>query len=339
MAEKERYSPKKNITSRDVAKLAGVSQSTVSRAYSSSYKLDPVLKNKVFEAAKTLGYSPNALARGLLSNKSNIIAIISSTLNNPFYSSALQLFVSRLQQHGLQSLVFVPENSEDIDTVIDKVLSYRVDLVLIFGAKITSTATRFFSENNIPTVLFNRNIPLSHASAVCCNDYMSGYLVAHTLYSSGCRHFAYISGHEDVSTNIDRQRGFIDGLAAEGISDCCIIQGGYEYGAGLVAGEEMMRVCPGVDACFCINDITAIGVLDYIKYNTSKRVPEDISIVGFDDIPIASHVGNSLSTIRQPLSLMVDSTIETVLELLENPNRPPVVKNINGEFVARKTTK
>lgn len=339
MQTKSTVKPRRSVTSRDVAKLAGVSQSTVSRAYNPEYKLDPVLKEKVLDAARELGYSPNALARGLLSNRSGIIAIVTAYLDNPFYARVLQLFTSALQSLGFQSLLFVPEHNEDIDTVIDNVLSYRVDLVLLFGARVSTKAANTFNDNGIPTVLFNRNIPLSQSSAVCCNDYQCGYLVANVLFDSGCRKFAFISGHSDASTNIDRQRGYTDGLRFLGVDNCAIVQGGYRYEDGFAAAERLLSDSPDTDAIFCINDVSAVGVLDYIKSNTDKRIPEDISVVGFDDISIASHISNSLSTVRQPLTEMVDSTIKIITELLEEPNQRPVLKIINGEFVKRKTTR
>lgn len=330
---------KKNITSRDVAKHAGVSQSTVSRAYNSAYKMDEELRAKVLRAAKELGYSPNALARSLLSNRSNIIAIVTAYMDNPFYAKVLHSFVSKLQVLGFQSLVFMPEHSEDLDTVIDNVLSYRVDLVLLFGAKVTTKAANAFNAHGIPTVLFNRNIPLSQSSAVCCNDYQSGYMVAHELFQSGCRNFGFVSGHGDATTNIDRQRGYVDGLKFLGVDECTVIQGGYRYEDGFAAAEKLLSENPNVDAVFCVNDVSAVGVLDYIKNNTDKKIPEDISVVGFDDISIASHVGYSLSTVRQPLLEMVDSTIEIIMALLDNPNQRPVLKIINGEYIKRKTTR
>lgn len=327
------------ISSKDVARLAGVSQSTVSRAYSDTYQLDPELKKKVFDAAKELGYHPNAIARSLLSNRSNIIGIVTSTLDSPFYSAALQSFAAKLQKHGLQSLVFVVERSEDLDMVVDHVLSYRVDLILIFGAQSTTKAAGICTAHGTPTVLFNRYIPQSRTSAVCCNDYQCGQMVARELYKSGCRRFAYISGFENVTTNIDRKDGFMHGLRELGIPDCQVIAGGYSYDAGLLAGQALAERHPDVDACFCANDITAIGVLDYIRYRTDKSVPEELSIVGFDDIAMSRQLSYQLSTVRQPIEQMVDASISTILDILGDSSMRPMVKIIEGEYISRKTTK
>lgn len=330
---------KKKVSSKDVAKLAGVSQATVSRAFNDAYKMSPELKSRVLEAAKQLDYRPNAIARSLLSNKSNMIGIVTSRLDSPFYSIALQAFVKKLQEHSLQSLIFVAEHSEDIDTVINRVLSYQVDLVLIFSAKSTTSMARICVEHGTPTVLFNRYIPLSQTSAVCCNDYQSGRLVAHELYGSGCRNFAYIAGEENSTTNIDRRNGFITGLQDLGINNCKIIQGGYSYSVGMKAAQELLEVCPHVDACFCANDITAVGVLDYLRNVAHKAVPEEISVVGFDDIPMAGHISYQLTTVRQPVEQMVDATISTILETLEKPGMKPVLKIVEGELIKRSTTK
>ena len=327
------------VSSKDVAKLAGVSQSTVSRAFSSTYNLAPELKERVLKAAKELDYRPNAIARTLFSKRSNIIAVVTSNLDNPFYSTALQFFVKKLQAHSLQSLIFVAEHSEDIDTVINRVLSYQVDLVLIFGAKSSTKLAGVCNENGVPAVLFNRYIPRGQTSAVCCNDYQSGRMVAQELYERGCRNFAYIAGEENVTTNIDRRNGFVVGLQDLGINNCRIIQGGYSYSAGLRAARRMLEEYPKVDACFCANDITAIGVLDYLRNVAHKSVPEEISVIGFDDIPISRQMSYRLSTVRQPVEQMVDVTISTILEILKDPDTKPILKIVDGIIIKRKTTK
>lgn len=330
---------KHKVSSKEVAKLAGVSQSTVSRAYNPSYNLDETLKQKVFEAAKQLGYRPNAIARSLLSNRTNIIGIVTSSLNSPFIASALNMFISKLQEEGFQSLVFVARHGEDIDTVLDRILSYRVDLLLIFGARNTNKITRICNENGTLAVLFNRYIPQSNTSAVCCNDYQCGRLVAADLYENGCRNFAYVSGFENVTTNIDRRNGYVSGLQELGIEHCQIVQGGYSYEEGLRAAKDMLAANPSVDACFCANDITAVGVLDYIIHYTNKSIPDDFSIVGFDDISMSGQLSYQLSTIHQPVEQMVDATIVTIREMLDNPSARPVLKMIEGEYIKRKTTK
>lgn len=335
----KKLASKAKVSSKDVARLAGVSQATVSRAFNETYNLSPDLKKKVFEAAKKLEYRPNAIARSLLSNRSNMIGIVTSRLDNPFYSHALQCFVKKLQENALQSLVFVAEHNEDIDTVVNRVLSYQVDLVLLFGARSTTLAAKTCVEHGTPTVLFNRYIPMSQTSAVCCNDHQCARLIADELYGSGCRNFVYVSGDESSTTDIDRKNGFISELQSLGINTCKIIPGGYTYEAGINAAKMLLDVCPNVDACFCVNDITAMGVLDYLRFVAKKKVPDEVCLVGFDDIPQASQLSYQLTTVRQPIEQMVDATIATILDTLKDSNIKPVLKIIEGDFIRRNTTR
>lgn len=327
------------VSSKDVARLAGVSQSTVSRAYNPAYPLKDSLKKKVFAAAKELGYRPNAIARSLLSNRTNIIGIVTSNLDSPFISNALNSFIFRLQESGFQSLVFVARHSDDIDTVVDRVLQYQVDLLLIFGARSTTRMTKMCTEHGTPVVLFNRYIPHSGVSAVCCNDLQCGQQVAEELYASGYRNFAYVSGFENATTSIDRKAGFMAKLQELGVENCQVIQGGYSYEAGLRAGEAIIRDHPDVDVCFCANDITALGVYDYVKYVAKRNIPEEFGVVGFDDIDTAQNLSYRLTTVRQPIEQMVEATIATIHDTLADPSRKPVLKIIEGEYIKRDTTR
>lgn len=326
-------------SSRDVAQLAGVSQSTVSRAYNPEYHLAADLKRRVFKAASTLGYRPNAIARSLLSNRTNLVGIVTSVLSSPFISEALSLFIAKLQEKNYQSLVFSPRVDDDIDTVIDRVLQYRVDLLLIFGAKKTTKMANVCVNNGTPVVLFNRYISGTNTSAVCCNDFQCGQIAAQELFDCGYRHMAYIAGDLDVSTNIDRRAGFEQKLRECGISTCITVQGGYSYESGLEAAKDLLEKSPDIDCCFCANDIMAIGVLDYVRFMAGRRVPEDFGVIGFDDISMANQLSYRLTTIRQPLDQMVDATISTIEETLQKPQQSPILRVIEGELIRRGTTK
>ncbi len=339
MEAKNAKQTKKMVSSKDVAKLAGVSQSTVSRAYSPSYNLNEELRQRVFAAAEELQYFPNAIASSLLSNHTNIIAIVTSTLATPFISKAISLMVTKLQEKGLQTLLFLAKSNSDIDTVADKLFRYRVDAVIGFGARSTTRLAQLCSDRGTPLILFNRYIPQSNASAVCCSDLQCGQLIAKHLYKTGCRKFAYIEADASSTTSTDRKLGYMTQLNMMGINDLTVVSGGYTYEEGMSAIEEILKIAPDVDACFCSNDLTALGVLDYLKYHTDKKVPEDISVVGFDNIPGASMLSYNLTTVHQPIETMIDVTIEMIYDAINNEDYEPSLKIIEGKFLERDTTR
>lgn len=249
----------------------------------------------------------------------------------------MQILIKQLQDAGYQSLVFLPEHSNDIDTIVNRVLSYKVDLVVIFDARNTTKAAAKLVANDIPAVLFNRYIPRSNTSAVCCDDYQCGYMVAQEMCASGYQKFVYVAGHSNATTSNNRKSGFCAGLKDLGFDDCYLVQGGYTYEEGYSAGKTIIEQYPDADAVFCSNDITAIGVLDYLRSEAGISVPEQMGIVGFDDIPLAAYKAYQLTTVQQPLDQMIASTMAVIQNELSFPGAKPVHNIVEGQFIRRKT--
>ncbi len=329
----------KKPSSKDVAELAGVSRATVSRAYNPDYNLDETLKKRVLEASKTLGYMPNMLARSLQTNRTNIVGILVRNISNPFYSIAINNLIYKLQEEGFQSLVFVSENTFDIDSTLEKALQYQVDAMIVFSAVKRTKAIKELMSRGVPTILFNRYIEDSGASSVCLNDMSMGRKIANELYSLGHKIFCFISADESASTVFNRKIGFISGLEALGVKDYLIIEGGFSYESGVQSARDMMAQNPSIDACFCCSDEAAFGFVDCLRDEFKKCIPEDISIIGFDNLPLASNPHYNLSTVAQPWEQLVQATVETVKERISNSSIPPITKVIEGTYIARKTTR
>ncbi len=329
-----------DVTSKDVARLAKVSQSTVSRALRPDHKMNEELRNKVLNAARQLNYRPNALARGLLSNKINIVGIVAPDIKDPFISSAINYLVDGLQEAGFQSLLFVPKANDDIDSVLDKVLEYQMSLLIVFTSQISTKLVNECMERGITAILFNRYIPSSNTSTICCNDLICGRLVAAELYNCGYRHFCFVSGDNKASTVIDRKLGFMLQLQEYGINDFAVIESGaFNYEAGLFAGEQILALDKPIDACFCSSDTLALGVLDYLRHKGKKNIPEEIGLIGFDDIPMSRALSYDLTTVRQPWAKLIEATIATVKEYAANPATQPIIKIIEGKLIIRGTTR
>lgn len=329
----------KKPSSADVAALAGVSRATVSRAFSPTYNLDATLKARVLQAADTLGYRPNAIARSLNTQRTNIVGIALRNTSNPFYAAALDCLIHALQEAGFQSLVFVPKDNNDIDTVLEKALQYQVDAIIIFSTVQNSKLVDAFIARDIPTILFNRYIENSGASSVCLNDLYMGRQVAQRLYDAGHRHFCFISGDESASTVMNRKVGFLMQLQDLGVQNCHVIAGGMSYESGERSAAHMLAAHPAVDACFVCCDQSAFGVMDYLRLVAHKRIPEDIAVVGFDDLPMAANVHYQLSTVRQPWALLVNATVDAVRERIANRTAPPISRVLEGEYVVRRSTR
>jgi DNA-binding LacI/PurR family transcriptional regulator len=334
--------PTNRATSFDVAALAGVSQSAVSRAFTPGSSISEETRQKVLEAAKKLAYVPNSIASSLTTKRSNIVALILGDMNNPFYVHTLHAFSKRLQEQGRQVLIFTIERGTDADEAILHLLAYQVDAVVLTAAQISTRMTSLCHERGIPIVLFNRYIPGSDASGVRCDNAAGGRLIAEAFLAAGARSFAMLTGDPKGTTSADRVRGFVERLLEDGIrrSDIISVEGNSSYDSAFNATLSLFtdknRTRP--DALFGINDIMAMGALDALKHRLNLRVPDDLMVAGFDDIPEGRRAPYQLTTVRQPIDQMVDEAL-TILHL-DEPDQPierGIDRPIVGKLIWRNT--
>ncbi len=326
---------KNQVTSVDVAKLAGVSQPTVSRAFAPDSPVSPQTRERVLAAAAELGYMPNVIARSLKSRSTNIVGIVLHNLTGSFfYPNVLEKFTLELQSIGKQVLLFGAPRDRTVDEILPRVLGYRVDALIIAsttpGRKIINESAR----TGTPVILFNRFAPETAANAVCCDNEDGGRQVADAFLDAGQQRIAFIAGNRNTATNLMREKGFAEQLQARGYADLLIEQGAYTYEDGRSAARRLLDRDNPPDAIFCAADVIALGALDAARYELGIRIPEELSIIGFDDIPMASWPAYDLTTIRQPVDQMIDAAIELICH--EEDDIPTgVMKLLPGELIVR----
>lgn len=305
-------SSQKKTTSIDVARLAGVSQATVSRVFSAPGSVTNETREKVLEAAEQLKYRPNAIARSLTSQKTGIIAIISN-LESPLYVEVLSLCAKSLQEHGKQIMLFDPRADNSLDETIHRVLQYRVDGLVITTASFSSELSDECVLMGVPVVLFNRYIQHSKVNVVCSDNIGAGRMVASYLLEKNYQRFAYIGGRADSSTNRDRFRGYSDYMQQYGLNLCFSEDGEYTYEFGAEAMRRIMNSDCRPDAIFCASDLIAFGAIDTARYEFNLKIPNDIAFVGCDDTPVAAYPPYDLTTLHQPIEDMVQTVIDILL--------------------------
>jgi DNA-binding LacI/PurR family transcriptional regulator len=329
-------------TSFDVAALAGVSQSAVSRAFTPGSSIAEETRQKVYEAARKLNYVPNSIASSLTTKRTNIVALIIGNMANPFYSHVLHAFSQKLQEQGRQVLIFTVDPGAESDEAILHVLKYQVDGVILTAAQLSTRMTSMCHDRGIPIVLFNRYIPGSDASGVRCDNAAGGRLIAEAFLAAGAKSFAMITGDPKGSTSQDRVRGFVERLQEEGVKRSDITEVGgqssYEgaFNAALGIFRDKDRSRP--EALFAINDIMAMGAIDALRYRLGLRIPEDLMVAGFDDIPEGRRAPYQLTTVRQPINQMIDATL-SILNL-DDPSsgiEPGIDQPISGRLIWRNT--
>lgn len=313
----------------DVADLADVSQSAVSRTFTPGASVSEATRRKVLAAAQKLGYRPNALARSLITRRSRIVALVMSYLENQFYPLVIEKLSQKLQKEGYHVLMFIAEVDEAADGVLAEILQYQVDGIVMASAMLSSNVARSCAEVGVPVVQFNRVSILGglarHASSsVTSDNYAGGQMAARLLVERGYRRFAYLAGLEDSSTSIERERGFVDGLHELGHALYRREVGHYDFDRAQEAVRRLFAD-PGPtapDALLAGNDHMAIAALDVLRQELGLSVPQDVAVVGFDDVPQAAWGAYRLTTIRQQVEPMVDATVALLREQMHAELQP-----------------
>jgi DNA-binding LacI/PurR family transcriptional regulator len=298
----------RSVTAELLGKRLGLSQSTVSRAFSNAASIHPETRERIIREAHSLGYRPNILARSLITRRTNIIAVVMANLIDPFYPLVLDELAQCIQSNGLQVLLFIIPPGKHVDDVLPSLLQYKVDAILITSATVSSRMAAVCAAQQVPVVLFNRYIPGLKVAAICCDNVAGGRAVADYLYDTVHVRPAYVGGERDATTNLDRARGFTDRLQELGIAlHAYEVGGAFSYAAGYTAADRLVRSPSRPDSIFFASDVMAIGGIDAIRA-ANLRVPQDISVIGFDDVPMASWPAYELTTVRQPIAQMVYET-------------------------------
>ncbi|WP_166363438.1 LacI family DNA-binding transcriptional regulator [Pseudomonas akapageensis] len=325
-------------TARHLAERLGVATSTITRAFDEHSRISEKLRQRILALADEMGYQPSAIARSLNRRRTGIIALVMGDMANPFYPAVLEEFSLQLRRTGRQVLLFVVPPGGDADQLMPQVLQYQVDAIVVTAAKLSSPMSNLCGRQGVPVVFMNRRVGDPTVWSVCCDNECMGAAVAEYLVGQNRRHCAFVSGDLDVSTTTDRLRGFERGLAAHGQRLIACVQGGYTYAGAREAASRLFGTGQAkIDAVFCANDVMALGVLSHLRLNTSLRVPQDVAVVGFDDIRDAAYPENSLTTVRQPVREMIECAIGLLDEGRPGGSVAQALREVPGRLVLRST--
>ena len=334
---------KAQATSLDVARLAGVSQSAVSRCFTAGASVSHAMRDKVQAAARKLGYQPNAHARSLITGRSRIIGLVLSALENLFYPAVLERLAKRLQQDGYHLLIFIGDNANS-DDLVEEILQYNVDGIVLGATTLSSALAQRCADASIPVVLFNRVMASGSAGAVSSvrsDNVGGGREMARFLVAGGHKRIAYIAGREDSSTNLEREQGFREGLAELGQRIYARAIGNYDVEQARQAARDLFAsAADRPDAVFVAGDLMAIVVLDTLRHDLGLAVPQDVSVVGFDNVPQAAWASYELTTFEQPVQPMVEATVALLQSYLREAQTPPSQNLVvPGQLIVRQSAR
>jgi DNA-binding LacI/PurR family transcriptional regulator len=337
---------KSGPTAQDVAHLAQVSQSAVSRAFTEGASVAPATREKVLAAARTLGYRPNAIARSLSTRRSFIVALVMRYLENQFYPQVIERLSQQLQRRGYHVLMFIAE-ADGADSVMDEILQYQVDGIVLASATLSSAMTARCRDIGVPVVQINRRSDLDSrghdtVSAVTSDNVAGGREIGRLLLARGHRRIAFLAGLEDASTSREREQGLLEALRAAGQPLFAREVGHYDFEAAAAATRRLFKdraLASRPDALFVANDHMAFAALDVLREELGLRVPQDVSVVGFDDVPQAAWGAYRLSTMAQDVEAMVERTVDMLLARIGQPpgTRLPPQEPVPCRWVERAT--
>lgn len=325
------------MTLKQVAERAGVSRAAVSRTYTKGASVSLKTRAKVEEAAAALGYSPNILARSLTTGQTQLIGLVSNNFHNPAFLQIFDLFTRGLQDRGLRPLLVNLTDETDPARSVQLLRSYSVDGVVLASSELPPGFAEAFAETGLPVVhAFGRAGPVGDVNVVGIDNARAGQMAAATLIARGYQHIGFMGGPEAASTTRDRLSGFL--AEAQGTSGMRVTHSfarSYSFEAGQ---REMARLLRGkpAEAYFCGDDVLSIGALSAAA-EAGLRVPDDLGIIGLNDMEMAGWGRIDLTTIHQPFRDIVAASVDLVMAVLAEPDRAPETRVLPCHVVERGT--
>ncbi|MEY8099630.1 LacI family DNA-binding transcriptional regulator [Falsihalocynthiibacter sp. S25ZX9] len=325
------------VTLKNVAELAGVSRSAVSRTYTEGASVSVKTREKVMRAALTLGYSPNALASSLTTGRTKMIGLVSNNFHNPIFLEVFDLFTRGLQERGLRPLLVNLTDETEPEASVRMLRQYSVDGVIVASSTLKPGFARAFRDAGVPVVhSFGRHLENPTVDVLGIDNIAAGRMAAHTLIERGYNEVAFLGGPQYATSTLDRETGFVREIAAhKGISCTTSFASAYSFEAGR---EEMLRLLASkpAQAYFCGDDVLSIGALSALQ-TAGLRVPEDVGLIGLNNMEMAGWANINLTTISNPLVDIISASIERVAALIQDQSIPPQTHRFDCAVVERGT--
>ncbi|MBF0748812.1 LacI family DNA-binding transcriptional regulator [Mammaliicoccus lentus] len=326
----------------DVAKLANVSQSTVSRVLNNYPYIKPETKQKVLNAIKELGFSPNEIARGLANNKTNTIGLIIENISNSFYSETAHIILREARKYNYEVIIIDSESDkENFKKSIDSLMAKRVDGIIVASTRMTNDIIVNLIDKNFPIITYNRRIYKdSYNSHVVLDNFLGANMAIEHLVKLNHKRIAYISGPLRYSTFYDRLQGFLSSINTYNleVDEEIMYMDKLEYKKVYDFAKKLMNSNNPPTAYFSSTDNMALAVME-AAVSEGLKIPEDISVIGCDDIDISGNSFIQLTTIAQQKERMATLTIEKLMKKIsDKSNEEKVDIVIKPQLKLRKTT-
>ncbi len=332
------------VSIKDIAQAAGVSHSTVSRALGDSPLVKTETKARIQRLAQEMGYSPDAIARSLVTRQTRTVGVVVTTITDPFVAEVVQGIEDTALENDY-SIILASSAAEPEREVaaVEMLRAKRVDSVIVTSSRVGALYLEHLERIGVPVVLVNNHNEQSgrYTFSVSVDNQHGGHLATRHLIERGHQRIAYVSGTSDQSDSADRLAGYRQALEENSIhfDPVLVVLGNGRLNGGERALRSLTTLDSPPTAVFCYNDMTAIGLLGAAR-QAGLSVPEDLAVVGFDDIPLASYVNPPLTTIVQPQRDMGRQAMSMALTLMAADDSSPPLSDVvvKGRLIVRETT-
>ncbi|WP_428523442.1 LacI family DNA-binding transcriptional regulator [Roseibium sp.] len=326
------------VTLKEVAELAGVSRSAVSRTFTDGASVSDKTRRKVEKAATKLGYTPNILARGLTTRRTKLIGLVSNNFHNPIFLEVFDQFTRKLQGVGLRPLLVNLSDETDPEASVRMLRQYSVDGVVVASSTLPPGFSKAFKDAGVPVVnSFGRYSTAPEFHVVGIDNVECGRMAALELAKRGYRRVAFLGGPATATSTQDRFKGFSEEISRHPDMEMTVSYAkAYSFEAGRAEMQRLLDIRPLAEAYFCGDDVLSIGVLSAIE-DAGLNVPGDIGIIGLNDMEMAGWQNINLTTIRQPVQQIINSSVELIVSMLEDPARYPEARLFPCEVIERGT--
>ncbi|MFV0292960.1 MAG: LacI family DNA-binding transcriptional regulator [Paracoccus sp. (in: a-proteobacteria)] len=307
------------ISAKDVAELAGVSRAAVSRCFTPGASISDETRAKILKAADQLGYEVNRLASGLIRNESGIVAIIVAEISTPYRSLLLSALTEALQQASKVALVINTDRSDgSVENALRQAISYRTDAAIFLSGMPARSLAETCQRNGMRLVLISRDGEHPGSLVVRSQDAEAGRRAVSVLIAAGCQRLALASSRADTPSLLARERGFREAATDAGIDWIEERCGKTAYETGQDLGMSLLSRKDRPDGIFCTTDLMACGVMDTARWRLGIRIPDQLSIIGYDNIPQASWEAYDMTTFEQPVEEIAAKSVEWLISA-KNP--------------------
>ncbi len=318
-----------------MARAAGVSVSAVSRAFTDENRLNKKTRDHILKIAGELGYRPNALARSLIRQESDLVAVVSGNTDGMYDKYFFETLSAELQKCGKWALQVRSEHEENVAATLGKALMYPVQAAIVRAGTVDKQVIEYSKNVHVPLIYTGLGPDVEGADCVWLNYAGGAKLATKRLIQRGCRRIAYLGGIDGITAEVGRREGYLQALNMAGLEPHSITDTRFDFEGGMQATLNLLQNDNPPDGLYCVSDATALGALNAAKSILHLRVPEDVAVVGSDNMPMASWPCFDLTAVTNPIDEIVQNLMETLEARLADPHQQEMSVLVEPTLVIR----